>query len=61
MHRDNRLGSRCNGRIDLPDVDVARLRITVHKHWSGSRQPDGLGSGEKSVRDRDDFVAWSDP
>src|SRR5207249_95396 len=46
--------------LDPRRVDVARLRVAVHEHRLGPRDPDRFGGGEEGIGRSDDFISRLD-
>ena len=60
MDGDDRLGSRCDGRLDLRRVDVVGVGLDVHEDRPGTGPPDRARRGEEGVGRGDHLVSRPD-
>src|SRR3990167_8268976 len=60
-NRNNRLGTRCDGRFQQLLVEVIGARINVHIHRLGTEQGHGFSGGDVGESRRDDFIAGTYP
>ena len=60
VDRQDRLGARRDGGLDVGRVDRERRRVDVDEHRRGAAVVDGRHGGDERVRRRDDLVAGAD-
>ena len=60
MHRHERAGARRDRRLDLVEIDVARVEVDVDEHRARADAHDDVGGGDEAQRRRDHLVARPD-
>src|SRR5439155_7055208 len=60
MNRHDRASPRGDGRLDLTDVEVARVLVHVDEYRPGSNVEHGVCRRHEGEWTRDHLVAWSD-
>src|SRR5438094_461687 len=59
VNRNDRFGSLGQTLFKFRRVHRECILVYIYKHWSGLAVGDRLGSGDKRVRNRNDFIAFA--
>jgi hypothetical protein len=61
VHRHDRLGLGCDGRLDRGRIDVEAVQLDVGEDRGRAGERHGVGGRREAERRNDDLVAWADP